>query len=50
MNGNPSYYSIMPKQIFDALEAASLNGEEFIQVDKKLFEKMISDYNNKFEK
>ena len=24
--GNPSYYSVMPEAIFDALELASLNG------------------------
>ena len=25
--GNPSYYSVMPNEIFDALELASLKGE-----------------------
>lgn len=26
--GNPSYYSVMPESIFDALELASLRGEK----------------------
>lgn len=42
--GNPSYYSVMPKPIFDALEAFALNGEEFAMVDKALYDKMIEDY------
>lgn len=45
--GNPSYYSIMPESIFDALELASLNGEEYIAVDKSAFDTMIVEYNNK---
>lgn len=47
--GNPSYYSVMPKPIFDALEAASLNGEEYMQVEKILFDQMIIDHKNKME-
>jgi hypothetical protein len=42
--GIPIYYSVMPQAVFDALEAASLNGEEFALVDKVLYDKMISDY------
>ena len=38
--GNPSYYSVMPQEIFDALELASLKGEEFATVNKNLFDKM----------
>lgn len=45
--GNPSYYSVMPQEIFDALELASLKGEEFATVNKSLFDKMIVDYNKK---
>lgn len=45
--GNPSYYSIMPESIFDALELASLNGEEYIAVDKSAFDTMIVEYNKK---
>ncbi|MDR1881771.1 MAG: hypothetical protein LBR26_03195 [Prevotella sp.] len=45
--GVPSYYSVMPQAIFDALEAASLNGEEYALVDKVQFDKMIEDYQNK---
>jgi hypothetical protein len=32
--GDPSYYSVMPQPIFDVLEAASLDGEEYIDADK----------------
>lgn len=45
--GNPIYYSVMPRSIFDALEAAALNGEEYIDVEKELFDTMIDDYNKK---
>lgn len=45
--GNPSYYSVMPQDIFDALELASLRGEQTTAVDKALFEKMIFDYKEK---
>lgn len=45
--GNPSYYSVMPDAIFDALELASLKGEQTTTVDKALFGKMIFDYKEK---
>lgn len=45
--GNPSYFSVMPQSLFDALEQASLDGEEFALVDKSEFDKMIEDYNIK---
>ena len=45
--GTPSYYSVMPRAIFDALEVAALNGEEYVDVEKELFDTMIEDYNNK---
>lgn len=47
--GNPSYYSVMPQGIFDALELASLQGEEFAVVAKEKFDKMIVDYKKKME-
>lgn len=47
--GNPSYYSVMPQEIFDALELASLQGEEFAVVAKEKFDKMIVDYTKKME-
>ena len=45
--GVPSYYSVMPEQIFDALELASLRGEKTTTVDKALFETMVIDYKEK---
>lgn len=42
--GNPSYYSVMPQNIFDALEAASLNSLDYIDVDKVQHDKMVEDY------
>jgi hypothetical protein len=45
--GNPSYYSVMPQEIFDALELASLKGEEFATVDKDMFDEMIVEYDKK---
>jgi hypothetical protein len=47
--GNPSYYSVMPQEIFDELELASLKGEEFAVVAKEKFDKMIVDYKKKME-
>lgn len=45
--GNPSFYSVMPESIFDALELASLRGELTTTVDKVLFEAMLADYKEK---
>lgn len=42
--GNPSYYSVMPQEIFDALELASLQGEEYVTVSKDQFDTMIVEY------
>lgn len=42
--GIPSYYSVMPQAIFDALELAALNDEEIAMVSKEQFDKMIADY------
>ena len=47
--GNPSYYSVMPESIFDALELASLKGEEYATVNKDLFDKMIVEYDKKMK-
>lgn len=45
--GVPAYYSVMPQEIFDALELAALKDEEFATVDKLQFDKMIADYKTK---
>lgn len=45
--GNPSYYSGMPNEIFDALELASLKGETETDVDKVLFTQMVDNYKKK---
>lgn len=45
--GVPSYYSVMPRAIFDALEVAALNGQEYTNVEKELYDKMLEDYNKK---
>lgn len=45
--GNSSYYSVMPEAIFDALELASLRGEQTTTVDKALFDAMVIDYKQK---
>lgn len=47
--GNPSYYSVMPQEIFDALELASLQGEEFATVSKDQFDTMIVEYGKKMK-
>ena len=41
---NLSYRYLMPQSIFDALESATLNGEDSASVDKIQFDKMIEDY------
>lgn len=48
--GNPSYYSVMPKALFDSLEAAYLNGEEWVLADKAQVEQMIENYKLKMDK
>ena len=48
--GNPDYYSVMPQAIFDALEAAYLDGQEFADVDKAQVDKMVWDYQIKMDK
>ena len=45
--GNPSYYSVMPQEIFDALELANLNGEPTCKVSKTQFDEMIVEYKKK---
>lgn len=47
--GIPSYYSVMPQAIFNALEMATLNGDEYAEVDKVQFDKMIEDYKLKMQ-
>jgi predicted aspartyl protease len=48
--GNPSYYSVMPHDIFDALELASMKDEEFVKVNKEQYERMIADYQVKMKR
>lgn len=45
--GVPAYYSVMPQEIFDALELAALNGDETTMVNKAQFDKMVADYSKK---
>lgn len=45
--GNPSYYSVMPETVFDALERAFLDGEQSALVLKSDFERMLSEYKTK---
>ena len=47
--GVPAFYSVMPRDIFDALESAFLNGDTTAVVDKDLFDKMMLDYQNKMQ-
>lgn len=47
--GNPSYYSVMPQEIFDALELASLQGEDYVTVSKDQFDTMIVEYGKKMK-
>ena len=48
--GIPSYYSVMPQPIFDSLEMAFINGDEYVNVEKEQFDKMIEEYNVKMNK
>lgn len=48
--GNPSYYSVMPQPIFDALEEASLMGETTATVNAAMFDQMEKDYQTKMVK
>ncbi len=47
--GVPAYYSVMPEEIFDALELASLKGEELATVERAAFDKMIVEYDKKMK-
>jgi hypothetical protein len=47
--GNPSYYSLMPQTLFDLLEAAMLNGEEYILADKAQVEQMVERHKAKMK-
>lgn len=47
--GNPSYYSVMPQEMFDILELETLKGEEYALVDKTQFETMVESYKKKIE-
>lgn len=43
--GKPQYYTVMPPEIFEALEKAFKAGDEFAVVDDELFEEMIEKFN-----
>ena len=45
--GNPSFYSVMPHDIFDTLESAALKGDKTATVDKAQFDKMMLDFQKK---
>lgn len=45
--GIPAFYSVMPRDIFDALESAALKGDKTATVDKEQFDKMMLDFNEK---
>ena len=45
--GIPAFYSVMPRDIFDALESAALKGDKPATVDKEQFDKMMLDYQKK---
>lgn len=45
--GVATYYSVMPRIIFDALETAALNGNEFAELDKDLVDAMHKAYEAK---
>ena len=47
--GNPSYYSVMPQEIFDALELAALKGDATCKVSKTQFDEMIVEYDKKMK-
>lgn len=47
--GNPSYYSVMPQEIFNALETAFLDGVGTCKVDKNQFGKMLAEYQKKMD-
>lgn len=42
--GNPSYYSVMPQEVFDLLENAFLHDEEYVMADKSQIDKMNNEY------
>ena len=48
--GVATYYSVMPRAIFDALEASALNGKEFAEVDSALLEEMHEAYTKKMRR
>lgn len=40
----PEFYPYMPKEIFDKLEAAAMQGEDLAELPRELFEKMVEDF------
>lgn len=47
--GVPAYYSVMPQNIFDALEKAAFDGENTVFVDADQFNKMVEKYEEKIK-
>lgn len=43
---NPKYYGDMPEVVFNALEAAFINGRETAVVPKAAFETMLNSFEN----
>jgi len=43
---NPTYYGFMPEVIFNAMEAAFLDGKDTAEVPKTEFEAMLNGFNN----
>ena len=48
--GNPSYYSVMPDAIFDALELAFLKNEKTATVSRSDYECMMNGYAKKMKR
>lgn len=45
--GNAKYYPFMPISFFNALEAAFLKGNKYIQVPAEILKQMVSEYSIK---
>ena len=46
----PEFYPYMPNEIFDKLEAAAMQGEDWAELQKELFDRMVADYERKKKK
>lgn len=43
----PDYYAYMPESVFNALEAAFIDGRESALVPKSVFDEMMYNFNHK---